>query len=158
MFKKVLVANRGAIALRIFRTLRRMGIGSVAVHSTADAGALFVAAADEAVEIGGATPAESYLDADRIFEAVARTGAEAIHPGYGFLAENPALAARCERSGIVFIGPTSEQMRAFGLKHTARALATEARLPLLPGTGLLADLAEAQVEAESQEEGDESQE
>jgi len=147
MFRKVLVANRGAIALRIFRTLRRLGIGSVAVHSTADATALFVAAADEAVEIGGAAPAESYLDADRIFEAVARTGAEAIHPGYGFLAENAELAARCERTGIVFIGPTSAQMRAFGLKHTARALATEARLPLLPGTGLLADLAEAQSAA-----------
>ena len=147
MFKKVLVANRGAIALRIFRTLRRLGIRSVAVHSTADATALFVAVADEAVEIGGAAASESYLDADRIFEAVARTGAEAIHPGYGFLAENPELAARCERSGIVFIGPTSEQIRAFGLKHTARALATEAGLPLLPGTGLLGDLAEAQAAA-----------
>src|SRR4051794_41451451 len=123
MFKKVLVANRGAIALRIFRTLRRMGIGSVAVHSTADAGALFVAAADEAVEIGGAAPAESYLDADRIFEAVARTRAEAIHPRYGFLAENPQLAARREPSGVVFIRPKSAHIRGLRLKNTARALA-----------------------------------
>ncbi len=140
MFRKVLVANRGAIALRILRTLRRMGIPSVAIYSDADAGALHVGAADESVGIGGAAAAESYLDQDRVLEAVHRTGADAIHPGYGFLAENADFAARCEGMGIAFIGPTAEQMRAFGLKHTARAMATKAKLPLLPGTGLLSGL------------------
>jgi len=143
VFKKVLVANRGAIAVRIFRTLRRLGIGSVAIHSDPDAGAVHVAAADEAVAIGGAAAAESYLDADRVLAAAHRTGAEAIHPGYGFLAENAEFAARCEAAGIAFIGPTPDQIRAFGLKHTARALATEAGLPLLPGTELLKNLTQA---------------
>ena len=103
-----------------------MGIGSVAIHSDPDAGAMHVAAADEAVGIGGAAAAESYLDADSVLEAAYRTGAEAIHPGYGFLAENAEFAGRCEAAGIAFIGPTPDQIRAFGLKHTARALATEA--------------------------------
>jgi len=147
VFKKVLVANRGAIALRILRTLRRMEIASVAVYSEPDAGGLFVGAADEAIAIGGSAPADSYLDADRIFEAVHRVGAEAVHPGYGFLAENADFAARCEHLGIAFVGPTAEQMRAFGLKHTARALATEAGLPLLSGTGLLSGLAAARKAA-----------
>ncbi len=143
MFKKVLVANRGAIALRIMRTLRRMGIGSVAVYSDPDAGALHAAAGDESVGIGGSTAAESYLDADKILEAAYRTGAEAIHPGYGFLAENAEFATRCEAAGIAFIGPTPDQIRAFGLKHTARALATKAGVPLLPGTELLTGIAQA---------------
>ena len=143
MFGKVLVANRGAIAVRIVRTLRRMGISSVVVHSDPDAGALHAISGDESIAIGGSTAAESYLDADRILEAAHRTGAEAIHPGYGFLAENAEFAARCEAAGIGFIGPTPDQMRAFGLKHTARALATQAELPLLPGTDLLKNLAQA---------------
>jgi urea carboxylase len=143
VFRKVLVANRGAIAIRIMRTLRRMGIGSVAVFSEADAGALHAGAGDEALLIGGPAPAESYLDVDRILEAAHRTGAEAIHPGYGFLAENAEFAARCEAAGIAFIGPTPEQMRAFGLKHTARALASKAGLPLLRGTELLTSIAQA---------------
>ncbi len=143
LFGKVLVANRGAIALRILRTLRRMGIGSVAVYSDPDAGALHVGAADEAVSIGGVTPAESYLAIERVLGAAKQTGADAIHPGYGFLAENAEFAERCEAAGIAFIGPTPEQMRAFGLKHTARELATRAALPLLPGTGLLAGPPEA---------------
>jgi urea carboxylase len=143
VFRKVLVANRGAIAIRILRTLRRMGIASVAIYSDADAGALHVGAADEAVSIGGAAAAESYLDQDRVLEAVHRTGADAIHPGYGFLAENADFAGRCEGMGIAFIGPSAEQMRAFGLKHTARAMATKAKIPLLPGTGLLSGLAAA---------------
>jgi urea carboxylase len=147
VFTKVLVANRGAIARRIFRTLKRLGIASVAVHSDADAGALHAASADEAVAIGGAAPAESYLDADRVLEAARRTGAQAIHPGYGFLSENAAFAERCAAAGVTFIGPTPENIRAFGLKHRARALATEAALPLLPGTGLLAGLPEARAAA-----------
>jgi len=147
MFQKVLVANRGAIALRIFRTLRRLGIGSVAVYSEADAGALHAASADEAVAIGPAPAAESYLNVERILEAARRTGAQAIHPGYGFLSENADFAARCAAEGIAFVGPTPENIRAFGLKHRARALATEADLPLLPGTGLLAGLVEAKTAA-----------
>jgi urea carboxylase len=143
VLSKVLVANRGAIALRIFRTLRRMGIPSVAVHSDADAGALYVGRADEAVAIGGAAPADSYLDADKILEAAHRARADGIHPGYGFLAENADFAARCEALGIAFIGPTAAQIRAFGLKHTARELATRAGLPLLPGTGLVASAGDA---------------
>jgi len=143
VFQKVLVANRGAIAIRIMRTLRRMGIVSVAIHSDPDAGALHAAAGDETIAIGGATAAESYLDADRILEAAHRSGADAIHPGYGFLAENAEFAARCEGAGIAFIGPTPDQIRAFGLKHTARALAKKAGLPLLPGTDLLPGLAQA---------------
>src|SRR6185436_7406692 len=120
-----------------------MGIGSVAVHSDPDAGALHAAAGDESIGIGGSSAAESYLDADKVLEAAHRTGAEAIHPGYGFLAENAAFAARCETAGIAFIGPTPDQIRAFGLKHTARALATRSGLPLLPGTELLTNLAQA---------------
>ncbi len=147
MFTKVLVANRGAIALRIFRTLRRMGIGSVAVYSEADATALHPASADEAVEIGPAPAAESYLNVQRILDAARRTGAEAIHPGYGFLSENADFAERCAAEGIAFIGPTPENIRAFGLKHRARALATDADLPLLPGTGLLPGLVEARTAA-----------
>jgi urea carboxylase len=147
MFKKVLVANRGAIATRIFRTLRRMGVGSVAVYSDADATAPHVAAADEAVHLGPPPPAESYLRVDRILEAARATGAEAIHPGYGFLAENADFAEACEAAGLAFIGPTPEQMRAFGLKHTARALAVESGLPLLPGTELLANVDEALLAA-----------
>jgi urea carboxylase len=147
MFKRVLVANRGAIALRIFRTLRRMGIESVAVYSEADAGALHAASADQAVAIGPAPAADSYLNVERILDAARQTGAEAVHPGYGFLSENADFAARCAAEGIAFIGPTPENIRAFGLKHRARALATEANLPLLPGTGLLAGLAEAKTAA-----------
>jgi urea carboxylase len=143
VFRKILIANRGVIAVRIMRTLRRMGIASVAVHSDPDAGAMHAAAGDESIGIGGASAAESYLDADKILEAAYRTGAEAIHPGYGFLAENAEFASRCEAAGIAFVGPTPDQIRAFGLKHTARALATKAGLPLLPGTELLKTIAQA---------------
>jgi urea carboxylase len=149
LFKKVLVANRGAIATRIFRTLRRMGVGSVAVYSEADAAAPHVLCADEAVAIGAPAPAASYLRADAIIAAARATGAEAIHPGYGFLAENADFAEACEAAGIVFVGPTPAQMRAFGLKHTARALAKANGVPLLPGTEILADVAEALRAAET---------
>jgi urea carboxylase len=147
MFSKVLIANRGAIACRIIRTLRQMGIKSVAVYSEADVGSLHVAQADEAVLIGAAPAAQSYLVTDKILEAAKRTGAQAIHPGYGFLSENPGFAEACAEAGIVFIGPKPGQMRQFGLKHTARAIAEAEGLPLLPGTGLLPDVAAALGEA-----------
>ncbi len=139
MFEKVLIANRGAIACRIARTLRRLGVGVVAVYTRADADSLHVTAADEAFCIGEALAAESYLDVERLLDAARRTGAQAVHPGYGFLSENAAFAEACAAAGLVFIGPTPAQLRDFGLKHTARALARAAGLPLLPGTGLLAD-------------------
>lgn len=143
MFKKVLIANRGAIACRIIRTLRALGVGSVAVYSEADAHSLHVSAADEAVCIGPPPAAESYLNFEAIFAAARRTGAEAIHPGYGFLSENAEFAEACEREGFAFIGPTPRHMREFGLKHTARALAEANRIPMLPGSGLLGGLDEA---------------
>jgi urea carboxylase len=139
MFDKVLIANRGAIACRIIRTLRRIGVGSIAVFSDADAGSLHVAQADEAVCIGPAPAAESYLRMDAILAAAKATGAQAIHPGYGFLSENVAFAQACEDAGIVFIGPTIDNIAAFGLKHTARALAQAHDIPLAPGTDLLTD-------------------
>jgi len=146
-FDTVLIANRGAIACRIIRTLRAMGLRAVAVYSEADADSAHVAQADMAVCIGPAPAAQSYLDSERILAAARQTGAGAIHPGYGFLAENADFAEACEAAGIAFIGPTPAQMRSFGLKHTARELAAAHGVPLLPGSGLLADLAAAQAEA-----------
>ena len=148
MFTKILIANRGAIACRILRTLDRLGIESVAVYSEADANAPHVRLATEAHCIGPAPAAESYLRGEKIIEIALACGAEAIHPGYGFLSENAAFAEACEAAGIAFIGPTPDQMRAFGLKHTARALAAENDLPLLPGSGLLQDLPGALQEAQ----------
>jgi urea carboxylase len=139
MFDKVLIANRGAIACRIIRTLSRLGIRSVAVYSDADRHAMHVAMADEALHIGAASAAESYLRQDRIIAAALDSGAQAIHPGYGFLSENASFAEKCAAAGIVFVGPTPQQMRSFGLKHTARDLARAHQVPLLPGSGLLAD-------------------
>ncbi|GAO36909.1 urea carboxylase [Sulfuricella sp. T08] len=147
MFNKVLIANRGAIACRIIRTLKKLGIKSVAVYSEADAHSLHVVQADEAVCIGPAPAAESYLRAEKILEVAKQTGAQAIHPGYGFLSENADFAAACAEAGIAFIGPTPQQMLAFGLKHTARELAQQNNVPLLPGSGLLADVGHAQAEA-----------
>lgn len=137
MFKKVLIANRGAIACRIERTLRRMGIGSVAVFSEADRSSLHVLQADEAVLLGPAPAAQSYLSVERILQACVDTGAEAVHPGYGFLSENVEFARACAERGIAFIGPTPGNIEAFALKHTARATARSCNVPLLPGTGLL---------------------
>ena len=139
MFNKVLIANRGAIACRILRTLRRIKVGSIAVYTEADAPSRHVADADEAYCIGDGIAAESYLRTDKILAVAKQYGAEAIHPGYGFLSENADFAEQCATEGICFIGPTPQQMRAFGLKHTARALARESRVPLLPGTDLLLD-------------------
>jgi urea carboxylase len=147
MFAKVLVANRGEIAGRVIRTLRRMGVASVAVYSDADRFARPVREADEAVRIGAPAAADSYLDAAAIIAACRATGAEAVHPGYGFLSEKPEFAEALTAAGIRFIGPRSEHMRAFGLKHTARALAEAEGVPLLPGSGLLADIAEAEAAA-----------
>ena len=133
MFRSLLVANRGEIAVRVFRSARALGMRCIAVHSEADAGALHVAMADEAIAIGPAPASESYLRIDRIIEAARRTGAEAIHPGYGFLSENPLFAEACAEAGIVFVGPPPAAMRAMGGKAAAKALMAEAGVPLVPG-------------------------
>ncbi|GLI99858.1 urea carboxylase [Sphingobium sp. BS19] len=148
-FDTVLVANRGAIATRIIRTLRKMGLRSVAVYSEADVDSLHVSQADVAVCIGPAPASESYLNTAAILKAARDTGAGAIHPGYGFLAENAEFAESCAAEGIVFIGPTPDNIRTFGLKHSARALAAEHGVPLAPGTGLLTDEEEAATAARS---------
>ena len=143
MFKKVLIANRGAIACRIIRTLREMGVQSVAVYTDADSGSRHVVDSDESYCIGRGVASTSYLDADKILQVARQSGAEAIHPGYGFLSEQTDFAERCSDQGISFIGPTPLQMRTFGLKHSARELALQNQVPLLPGTGLLNDLEQA---------------
>jgi len=145
--KKVLIANRGEIAVRICRTLKDMGIGSVAVYSDADRNSQHVSAADEAVALGGQTAAESYLRGELILQAAKDAGAQGIIPGYGFLSENADFAEACAEAGIQFIGPTPDQLRRFGLKHEARALAEAAGVPLAPGTGLLQSLDEAKSAA-----------
>ncbi|MGD0362867.1 MAG: acetyl-CoA carboxylase biotin carboxylase subunit [Bryobacteraceae bacterium] len=133
MFRKVLIANRGEIAVRVIRTLREMDIASVAVFSDADRTSLHVRMADEAEWVGPSPSAESYLRADRILDAARKHGAEAIHPGYGFLSENADFAAACESSGIVFIGPSAESIRHMGSKTAARRMAIAAGAPVVPG-------------------------
>ena len=147
MFEKILIANRGAIACRIIRTLRRIGVKSVAVYTDADALSRHVMEADEAYCIGSGAAAESYLRADKILQVARQRGAQAIHPGYGFLSEQADFAEQCAAQGICFIGPSPQQMRTFGLKHTARALALQNQVPLLPGTGLLDNVEQALREA-----------
>ncbi|MUO77728.1 urea carboxylase [Agrobacterium vitis] len=137
MFKKVLIANRGEIAVRIIKTLRRLGIASVAVYSDADRFAVHVRLADEAIRLGPAQASESYLNVEAVIAACKATGAEAVHPGYGFLSENIGFSERLQAEGIAFIGPTPENIASFGLKHTARQLAADSGVPLLPGSGLL---------------------
>jgi len=133
MFRKILIANRGEIACRIERTARRLGIGTVAVYSDADAQALHVRGADEAVAIGPPPARESYLRGDAIIEAARRTRAQAIHPGYGFLSENAAFADACAQAGLVFIGPPADAIRAMGSKSAAKTLMAESGVPLVPG-------------------------
>jgi urea carboxylase len=147
MFKKVLVANRGEIACRIIKSLQDLNVCAVAVYSEADADALHVAMADEAYLLGPAPAKESYLDADKIMQVMLDNGVEAVHPGYGFLSENVAFGQACAENNIAFIGPTTEQILQFGLKHRARVLAEEAEVPLVPGTGLLESVDEACVAA-----------
>ena len=145
MFEKILIANRGEIALRIHRACREMGIRTVAVHSEADANAMHVRLADEAVCIGPARSADSYLNKPAIISAAIITGADAIHPGYGFLSENADFAAMVEKHGITFIGPTVEQMRLMGDKITARKAAKEAGLPITEGSPALESVDDAKL-------------
>src|ERR1700749_2071291 len=133
MFTKILIANRGEIACRVAATARRLGVRSVAVYSDADADARHVAACDEAVRIGEASPRDSYLRVERIIEAARATGAQAVHPGYGFLSENEDFARACEAAGIAFIGPPVEAIAAMGSKAAAKALMHAAAVPLVPG-------------------------
>ena len=149
MFRTVLIANRGEIASRIGRTLRAMGIRVVAVYSDADRFTRGVLEADEAHRLGPAPAAQSYLDVEAVIAAAKASGAEAVHPGYGFLSENVAFAERLAEEGIAFIGPKPEHLRAFGLKHTARELAQASGVPLLPGTGLIDSVDEALAAAEA---------
>jgi acetyl-CoA carboxylase biotin carboxylase subunit len=132
-FRKVLVANRGEIAVRVTRTLHEMGIGAVAVYSDADRASLHVRVADEAYPIGPAAASESYLRVDKIIQTAKRAGCDAIHPGYGFLSENPAMPEACEKAGIVFIGPAASAMRQMGSKTAARAKMSAAGVPIVPG-------------------------
>ncbi len=148
LFNKVLVANRGAIACRVIRTLKKLNITSVAIYSEADSESLHVVHADEAYSLGEGAASATYLDQQKIIEIAKSAGVEAIHPGYGFLSENPDFVQQCEKNGLVFLGPTSEQINKFGLKHSAREIATNAQVPLLPGTGLLTDKDEALHQAE----------
>ena len=133
MIQKVLVANRGEIAVRVFAACREMGVRTVAVYSEADAGAMHVAQADEAVCIGGAEPGQSYLKIDAVLDAARQTGADAIHPGYGFLSERPEFAEACEAAGVTFIGPPASAMRRLGEKIDAKQLAVECGVPITPG-------------------------
>ena len=133
MFSKILIANRGEIACRVIKTARRLGIKTVAVYSDADRGARHVAMADEAVHIGPSAARESYLVAEKIIEAARRTGAQAVHPGYGFLSENAGFAEACAKAGLVFIGPPPAAIRAMGSKSEAKKIMEKAKVPLVPG-------------------------
>ncbi|MDX1717844.1 MAG: acetyl/propionyl/methylcrotonyl-CoA carboxylase subunit alpha [Anderseniella sp.] len=133
MFSKLLIANRGEIAVRVMRTAKRMGLATVAIYSDADAGAMHVAEADEAVRVGPAAAADSYLNVDAILAAARQTGAEAVHPGYGFLSENPGFVEAVGAAGLTFVGPPASAIRAMGLKDAAKALMEKAGVPVVPG-------------------------
>ena len=145
-FSKVLIANRGEIALRVIRACRDLGLSSVAVYSDADRDAPHVRLADEAVRLGPAPASESYLRIDRILDAARQTGAQAIHPGYGFLSENPEFADACAQAGITFVGPSARVMREMGEKTAARRKAKEANVPVTPGYDTGLDSAEQALE------------
>ena len=132
-FRTLLIANRGEIACRVIRTARAMGLRTVAVYSEADRGAMHVAEADEAVLLGPARARDSYLNIERVIEAARRSGAEAVHPGYGFLSENAGFAQACADAGLVFVGPTADMMIAMGSKSGSKALMEKAGVPLVPG-------------------------
>src|SRR5258708_3156727 len=150
MFKKILIANRGEIAVRVIRACRELGIAAVAVYSDVDRTALHVLKADEAYSIGPAAAAESYLNIGRILEVAKLCGADAVHPGYGFLSENPRFARACGAGGIKFIGPSPESMELMGSKTRARAEMEKAGVPFVPGTSHgIESLAEAQKSAAS---------
>jgi 3-methylcrotonyl-CoA carboxylase alpha subunit len=133
MFKKILIANRGEIACRVIKTARKMGIRTVAVYSDADRDALHVSMADEAVFIGAAPPRESYLRGEEIIRACKKTGAEAVHPGYGFLSENAGFSRLCSENDIVFIGPPASAIEAMGSKSAAKNIMANADVPVVPG-------------------------
>ncbi|MDF1764725.1 MAG: biotin carboxylase N-terminal domain-containing protein, partial [Oleibacter sp.] len=147
MFDKVLIANRGAIACRIIRTLHFLGCKAVVIYHEQDKHSLHVQQADEAYSLGAGSIADTYLNQDKIIDIAKSSGANAIHPGYGFLSENPDFSEKCAASDIVFLGPTAHQMLEFGLKHRARELAQQSNVPLLPGSELLTDLDDAIKEA-----------
>ncbi|MCL4772091.1 MAG: ATP-grasp domain-containing protein, partial [Burkholderiaceae bacterium] len=149
MFTKILIANRGEIACRVAATAKRMGVKTVAVYSDADASAKHVAVCDEAVHIGGSAPKDSYLRWERIIEAAQATGAQAIHPGYGFLSENEEFAQACQDAGLVFIGPPPSAIKDMGLKAESKQLMEKAGVPLVPGYhGANQDAALLQAEAD----------
>ena len=144
MFKKILIANRGEIACRVIKTARKMGISTVAIYSDADANALHVKMADEAVHIGPPPASESYIVIDKVMQAIKDTGAEAVHPGYGFLSENPKFAEALEDAGIAFIGPPKGAIEAMGDKITSKKIAQDANVSTVPGyMGLIEDADEA---------------
>jgi len=148
VISKVLVANRGEIAIRVMRTLKEMGIGSVGVYSEADRDAPHVSEADEAHLIGAPSPAESYLNIERLLDTAGKAGADAVHPGYGFLAENAKFAQASEEAGITFIGPPASAIEAMGSKTRARELMADAGVPIVPGTtAAVKSVAEAKREA-----------
>jgi acetyl-CoA carboxylase biotin carboxylase subunit len=148
MFQKILIANRGEIAVRVIRACKEMGVQTVAVFSTADRDALHVALADESYCIGGPRPQDSYLNQDAILTVAVETGASAIHPGYGFLSENPGFARACEECGVVFVGPSPEVIEQMGNKDNARRIARESGVPVTPGCDLLSSPEQAVREAE----------
>ena len=148
MFSKVLIANRGAITARILRTLKALNVGSVVVYADADRDAPYVHQADEAYSLGAGPACDTYLNIDKLIAIAKQSGAQAVHPGYGFLSENTRFITACDAAGLIFLGPTAEQIEQFGLKHQARAIAKQAGVPLVPGSALLSSIDDALSNAE----------